>query len=148
MKIKKDGTKTIFNEIVDPLFHEFHLKDVLQVIIGASILAIPVGFTKEAWELGETLKIINVFGFVILSLLFISLFTYYHYHREQGLKKNHKHFVKRVVLTYILAFFVVGIILTLIQKAPWQTDWILALKRIALVTFPASMSGTFADVIK
>ena len=145
---KSGGKKIIFGNLVDPFFHEFHLKDVLQVIIGASILAIPVGFTKEVWELGETLQIINIFGFVILSLLFISLFTYYHYHREQGLKKHHKHFTRRVVLTYVLAFFVVGIILTLIQKAPWQTDWVLAFKRIALVTFPASLSGTLADAIK
>ncbi len=145
---KRDGTKMVFGKVIDPLFHEFHLKDVLQVIIGASILAIPVGLQDETWTLGETLPIINVFGFVILSFLFISLFTYYHYHKEQGLKKYHKHFTRRVILTYVLSFFVVAILLTLIQKAPWQTDWILAFKRIVLITFPASMSGTIADVIK
>lgn len=145
---KRDETKMIFKKISDPLFHEFHFKDVLQVIIGASILAIPVGFQEEVWEFGKTLPIINIFGFVIISFLFISLFTYYHYHKEHGLKKHHKHFIKRVVLTYFLAFFVVAILLTLIQKAPWQTDWILTFKRIVLVTFPASMSGTIADAIK
>lgn len=142
------GEKKVFEKVIDPFFHEFHLKDVLQVIIGASILAIPVGFTKEVWELGEILPITNIFGFIILSLLFISLFTYYHYHRTYGLKKHHKHFTRRVVFTYLLAFFVVAIILTLIQEAPWQTDGVLAFKRIVLVTFPASMSGTFADTIK
>ncbi len=138
----------ILKKISDPLFHEFHLKDVLQVIIGASILAIPVGFQDETWILGEILPILNILGFILLSLLFISLFTYYHYHKEHGLRKYHKHFTKRVVLTYILTFFVVAILLTLIQKAPWQTDLVLTLKRIALVTFPASMSGTIADAIK
>lgn len=146
--MQKKGTKIVFGKVIDPFFHEFHLKDVLQVIIGASILAIPVGFTREVWELGELLPIANILSFILLSLLFISLFTYYHYHREQGLKKHHKHFTRRVVLTYFLAFFVVAIILTLIQKAPWNENWILALKRIALVTFPASMSGTIADAIK
>ncbi|MDP2672535.1 MAG: DUF2391 family protein [Nanoarchaeota archaeon] len=148
METKKREQKIIFKEMVDPFFHEFHLKDVLQVIIGASILAIPVGFTREVWEFGETLPMINIFGFMILSLLFISLFTYYHYHREHGLKKYHKHFTRRVILTYVLSFFVVAVILSLIQKAPWQTDWVLAFKRIVLVTFPASMSGTIADAIK
>ncbi len=147
MKTKKEA-KLVFGKAIDPLFHEFHLKDVLQVIIGASILAIPVGFTKEVWELGELLPITNIFGFIILSLLFISLFTYYHYHREHGLKKYHQHFTRRVLLTYFLAFFVVAIVLNLIQKTPWNEDWILSFKRIALVTFPASMSGTIADVIK
>ena len=141
-------TKIKLNESVDPFFHEFHLKDVLQVIIGASILAIPVGFTREVWEFGETLPIANIFGFIFLSLLFISLFTYYHYHKEHGIKKYPKHFTKRIVLTYFLAFFVVAILLTLIQKAPWQTDLVLTFKRIVLVTFPASMSGTIADAIK
>lgn len=145
---KKGETKTIFKKIANPLFHEFHLKDVLQVIIGASILAIPVGLQDETWTLGEILPIANILGFIFLSLLFISLFTYYHYHREHGLKKYHKHFTKRVFLTYFLAFFVVAILLTLIQKAPWDENWILAFKRIVLITFPASMSGTIADVIK
>jgi len=148
MKIKKGDSKNILKEVVDPFFHEFHLKDVLQVIIGASILAVPVGFTKEIWELGGLLPIANIFGFIFLSLIFISLFTYYHYHKEHGLKKHRKHFIKRVVFTYILAFFVAAIILSLIQEAPWQTDGFLAFKRIALVTFPASMSGAIADVIK
>ena len=148
MKIKKGDSKNILKEVVDPFFHEFHLKDVLQVIIGASILAVPVGFTKEIWELGGLLPIANIFGFIFLSLIFISLFTYYHYHREHGLKKHHKHFIKRVVFTYTLAFFVVAVILSLIQKAPWQTDGVLAFKRIVLVTFPASMSGAVADTIK
>ena len=157
MKIKKgeqkrvnerDETKVIFKKITDPFFHEFHLKDVLQVLIGASILAIPVGFTKEVWELGSSLPTLNIFIFLFLSLIFISLFTYYHYHKEHGLKKHPQHFIKRVVLTYILAFFVVAVILSLIQKTPWQTDWILAFKRIVLVTFPASMSGAVADTIK
>ena len=145
---ERDETKVIFKKITDPFFHEFHLKDVLQIIIGASILAIPVGFTKEVWELGISLPIANIFGFIFLSLIFISLFTYYHYHKEHGLKKHHKHFIKRIVFTYILAFFVVAVILSLIQKTPWQTDWILAFKRIVLVTFPASMSGAIADTIK
>ena len=148
MKIKRGDSKNILKEVADPFFHEFHLKDVLQVLIGASILAIPVGFTKEVWDLGSSLPITNIFGFIFLSLIFISLFTYYHYHKEHGLKKHHKHFIKRIVLTYILAFFVVAIILILIQEAPWKTDWVLAFKRIILVTFPASMSGAIADTIK
>ena len=147
-KNREQKSENLFGMFRDPLFHEFHLKDVLQVIIGASILAIPVGFTKEVWDLGSSLPITNIFGFLFLSLIFISLFTYYHYHKEHGLKKHHKHFIKRVVLTYVLSFFVVAVILVLIQKAPWQTDWILTFKRIVLVTFPASMSGTIADVIK
>jgi uncharacterized membrane protein len=126
---------------------EFHLKDVLQVIIGASILAIPVGFTEETWRLGEHLPLANVLGLLFLSLLFIGLFVYYNYHKSH-LRENRNEFLKRVFFTYIISFVVVAMLLTLIQRAPWNTDWLLALKRTIIVTYPASMSGTIADVVK
>ena len=69
---KKVGDHKIIYSI---LHHhpEFHLKDLLQVIIGASILAIPVGFTEETWRLGENLPMINIIGLLLLSLLFVTL---------------------------------------------------------------------------
>ena len=133
---------------VEPLFHEFHLKDILQIMIGAAILAIPVGFTEETWRLGEVLPLSHIIGFIILSLSFTGAFVYYHYHRHHCLKAHHMEFIKRVVSTYLLSFLVVAVLMTLIQKAPWSTNWLLAFKRVVLVTFPASMSGTIADVIK
>jgi len=56
---------TLYNakkrDVFQKLLHlEFQLKDVLQVMIGASILSIPVGFTEETWYLGETLPMANI----------------------------------------------------------------------------------------
>lgn len=129
-------------------FSEFHPKDLLQVVIGASILAIPVGFTEETWKLGETLPAINIIAIIILSIFFISAFVYYNYHRHHKFLKHWEDFFQRVISTYIFAFIVVALILTLIQRAPWFLDIGLALKRIAIVAFPASMSAAIADVIK
>ncbi|MCK4429723.1 MAG: hypothetical protein KAW19_00325, partial [Candidatus Aminicenantes bacterium] len=44
-----DEKGKILHKIISPLMVEFHPKDVLQVIIGAAILAVPVGFTEETW---------------------------------------------------------------------------------------------------
>ena len=55
---------------------------------------------------------------------------------------------KRVFFTYLISLGIVSIIMTLIQQAPWGTNWILALKRIVIVAFPASMSGTLVDTIR
>ncbi|MBW2994977.1 DUF2391 family protein [Candidatus Woesearchaeota archaeon] len=129
-------------------FHvEFHPRDFLQVVIGAGILAIPVGFTQEVWDLAEALPFLNVLGFLIVSVLFIAMFTLYHYHRKH-LAKNFDHFIERVFFTYIVAFLVVAVLLALIGKTPWITDTALAFKRVTLVTFPASMSGAIADTLK
>ena len=142
---KSDNRKgTVLQKIVTV---EFHTRDFLQIVIGAAILAIPVGFTQETWDLGEALPVRNVIGFLVVSLVFISMFTYYHYYRNH-LKKHFDEFIKRVFFTYFVAFLVVAILLSLIGKTPWITDRILALKRIILVTFPASMSGAIADTIK
>lgn len=132
---------------LDFIHLEFHPKDILQIILGASILAIPVGYTEETWNLGESLPLFNIMAFMFLSLIFISAFVYYNYHKEHT-----KHFLgeffKRVLLTYVFSFLIVALLLTLIERTPWTTDFLLSFKRTVIVTFPASLSGTIADVIK
>lgn len=145
MQKKKVNGNSVISTLVP---HEFNLKDVLQVIIGAAILAIPVGFTEETWKLGVELPLWNVMGFLLLSLLFIGTFVFYNYHHKSHMDASWDEFAKRIAATYIFSFLVVAILLTLIQKAPWITDIALAFKRTILVTFPASMSAAVADTIK
>lgn len=144
MKNKKEG---IIQSIVQPIIPKFTLKDMIQIIIGASVLAVPVGFTEETWGLGSSLPILNVLGLLALSVFFVSIFTYYQYHKR--VEGQHTHLlVKRVIGTYILSFLVVALILTLIQRAPWMADSMLAFKRVVIVTFPATMSAAIADTFK
>ncbi len=126
---------------------EFYGRDVVQVLVGSAILAIPIALTEEVWNLGESLSYFRVIGFLILSLVFISIFVYYNYYRND-FKEHITQFSKRVSSTYIFSFLVVALFLTLIDRAPWQTDLILSLKRIVIISFPASMSAAIADVIK
>ena len=140
--------RKLIDKLLNPIKTEFRLKDLIQIMVGASILAIPVGFTEETWNLGLTLPLTNIITLGGLSLLFISLFAYYTYYRKTGLKNNWNHFIKRVLSTYFVSFIIVSILLGIIQKAPWTTDWMLALKRATIVTFPSTMSAAVADTIK
>jgi uncharacterized membrane protein len=142
---KKRKDYTILDDILLP---KFHTKDILEIIIGATILAVPIGFTEETWQLGSNLPMLNIFLIMGLALFFIATFTYHNYHRLHKLSKSYKEFISRVLSTYILSFIVVTIILALIQQAPWATQPLLAFKRTVVVTLPASMSATIADVIK
>jgi uncharacterized membrane protein len=142
-----DEKGNIVHKIISPLMVEFYPRDLIQVIIGASLLAIPVGFTQEVWDLGTTLPWNNVLGIGFISLSFIAIFVYYNFYRE-NMKDHWDEYLKRLVVTYFLSLAVVAVLLTLIQMAPWQTDWALAMKRVILVTFPASMSAAIADMIK
>ena len=125
----------------------FFLHDLVQVIIGATLLAIPVGFTQEVWNFSAELPAINVWGIFIVSILFIGIFTYYHYH-SISVKKHWGTFVKRVSLTYITSFIVVCILLVLIGKASLYGDLVVSLKRVVIVSLPASMSAALADKIR
>ncbi len=140
-------TEGVIHKIVHPFMHEFKLRDLLQVIVGASVLAVPVAFTEEVWKLGESLPLINVLSISILSLIFISAFVYYNFH-GQSLKTHLPEFFKRVIATYVFSMVVVSILLTLIQKAPWGINNLVAIKRILLVSFPASMSAAVSDMLK
>ncbi len=130
-----------------PLMVEFKARDVLQVMVGSSILAIPLAFTEETWRLGEILPLMNVLFLSLLSIVLIAVFVYFNFYRS-WLKGNVIQYVYRVFGTYFLALVVVGIILTVIQKCPWGLDNILAIKRILIIAFPASMSATVSDTLK
>jgi uncharacterized membrane protein len=134
-------------KIISPIVPEFKLKDILQIIIGAVILAIPVGFTEETWILGRELPLINVLFFFFISLLFIAMFSYYNYHRHHRLKEHFSTFASRVLVTYFFSFLVVATLLTLINKAQWHLEFLIALKRTIIVTFPSSMSAVIADTL-
>ena len=142
-----DNTGKVFQAAVTPFMVELRPRDVLQIIVGASILAIPVGLTEEVWVLGNELPILNVCILSIITLLFIALFVYFNFYRFY-LKDHVWEYIKRVVVTYLLSLIIVGILLTIINKCPWGIDNMVAIKRIIIASFPASMSATLSDTFK
>ena len=142
-----DKSGKIISYALKPMMVEFKPRDIFQVVIGSALLAIPVSFTEEVWDLGETLPMNNIVLLALLSLASISVFIYFNFYRF-NFKKHRFSFIKRVLGTYFISATVVGIILTLIQQCPWGLDNILAIKRIVLVSFPAAMGGTLSDTIK
>lgn len=142
-----DSTGKVVQTITSPFMVELKPKDILQIIVGATILAIPVGLTEETWILAQELKIKSVIMLGVISLFFIALFVYFNFYRF-NLKGYVMQYIKRVIATYGLSLLVVGLLLTIIEKCPWGVDNILAIKRIIITAFPASMAATLSDTIK
>ena len=130
-----------------PLRLELTSRDVMQIIAGAALLSIPVAFTQEAWDLGASLPMVNVLALFVFSVLVISGFVYFNSYR-QHFREYWPHFLKRVLVTYLAAFAIVGLLLTLIQQCPWGIDNALAIKRILIVSFPASISASISDMLE
>ena len=142
-----DKSGQIISYALKPLMLEFKPRDIMQVIIGSALLAIPVSLTEEAWNLGETLPMSKIWMIAALSLVFVSVFVYFNFYKVT-LKGFVFNFIKRIIGTYLISLLVVALILTLVEKCPWGTDNLLAIKRIIIVAFPAAMSGTLSDTIK
>ncbi len=142
-----DSKGKFVQNVLLPFPVEFKLRDLLQVIAGASILMVPVAFTEEVWVLSEQLPMKNIMTLVFISLFIISIFVYYNFY-SAGLKGHVIDYMKRVFITYGASLMIVAIFLSIINKCPWSADNFLAIKRIILVGFPASMSGTISDAMK
>ena len=141
-----DAAGKVIHYAVSPLRVELKRRDLIQIIVGSSILAVPIGFTQETWDLGQSLPVINIIALAFLSLIFISAYVYYNFYRD--LIGQYKFdYLKRVFVIYLFSLFVVGLILTIIQVAPWKTDFVLAIKRTIIVGFPSSMSAAVSDSI-
>jgi len=142
-----DSAGKVLDYAFKPLMVEFRPRDLMQVIVGAALLAVPVAFTEETWRLGETLPFWNVLMLSAMSVLFIALFVYFNFYRF-AFKGHAFEYTKRVLAIYVFSLVVVAALLTVIQKAPWSADSLLALKRTLIVAFPASMSAAVSDALK
>jgi uncharacterized membrane protein len=141
-----DAAGKIIHYAVSPLRVELRRRDIMQIIAGSTILAVPVAFTEETWNLGRTLPHSNVLLLGVISIIFIATYVYFNFYRDL-FQKYIAQFIKRVFAIYFISLILVSILLTIIQAAPWSSDFMLALKRTIIVGFPASMSATISDAI-
>lgn len=122
----------------------FNTQDASQIFVGAFALAVPISFSEEAWKLGETLPSSKLWMLFGLSLIFLSLYTY-----ESVFQRDVKHrrlvFVFRILTAYFMAAFIVALVLYSLDKLPIWTEPLIALKRIVVITMPASMGAIVVD---
>ena len=112
-----DETGNVIHTVISPFMVELKPWDILQIIVGASILAIPIWLTEEIWILGKELPFKNVVMLATISILFLAGFIYYNFYRFH-FKEHLREYFKRVIWTYILSLIVVAVLLTIIQKCP------------------------------
>jgi uncharacterized membrane protein len=144
----KDASGNLLHKVTKPVMFEVYPRDIMQLIVGATLLSTPIALTEEVWELGKVLPTERIFLIALLSIVFTSLFVYYNFYR-QHLKEHFGEFIKRIVLIYFISLCVSFIVLYLFHQAPLAgTSWIITVKRMVIVAFPASMSAAVADMLK
>ncbi len=119
-------------------------EDIIQVVVGSSALTIPVAFSEESWRLSETLPTLNLIVIILISLLFINIYSFQGIFQGQ-IKHRLSHFILRTLIDYGITLIVVFIILFALNRMPIIEEPLIALKRIFILSFPASMGGVIVD---
>ena len=122
----------------------FNLEDASQVLVGAFALAVPISFSEEAWRLGESLPMANLLMLLSLSLIFLSFFAYQSVFQSH-IKNRVSIFIFRVVIAYLIAAVVVALVLFCLDKLPLMNEPLVAIKRVIVITMPASMGAIVVD---
>jgi len=122
----------------------FNLEDASQVAIGAFALAVPISFSEEAWKLGETLPGINLLMLFILSMMFLGFFAYQSVF-QGDIKYRVPAFLWRIAIAYTITVIIVALVLFSLNKLPILTETFVALKRLIVISMPASMGAIIVD---
>lgn len=122
----------------------FNFEDIVQICVGAFALAVPISFSEEAWQLAETLPLTNLLLLLCLSLTFLTLYTYQSVF-QRNINTRRFLFITRIVVAYLITFLIVSLVLLSIDKLPFVSDPLIALKRVVVISMPASMGAIIVD---
>ena len=143
----QDASGNTIHHDVSRLKVELTLTDVMQILVGAAMLAIPTALTEEVWTMGETVSWFNVIAMLVIEYIIIAMFILLEAY-QQHIRAYKVEYIKRIVATLILSGLIVGVFLALVGKLPLFSDPDIAIKRIIIGMLPASMSATVLDSFK
>ncbi|MFT7879788.1 MAG: DUF2391 family protein [Sulfurimonas sp.] len=121
-------------------------EDIIQIAIGAFALAVPISFSEEAWKMSVTLPFYNLLLVFMLSVTFLGMYAYYSVFQGQ-VSKRYDIFILRIFIAYFISAMVVALVLLALDKLPVIIEPVIALKRLILITMPASMGAIVVDSI-
>ncbi|UUO22095.1 DUF2391 family protein [Colwellia sp. M166] len=122
----------------------FNGEDASQIAIGAFAMALPVSFSEEVWLLGESLPLTNLLLITLLSLFFLVYFAYFSIF-QANVKNRIPMFIFRIIIAYLITLMVVALVLTSLNQFPITTLPDIAIKRMIIVTMPASLGAIIVD---
>ena len=126
------------------LKNSFNIEDASQIFVGAFALALPISFSEEAWQIGAVLPLHKLSLLMLMSLIFIALYIYSNVFQNK-IKGREIEFGVRIVITYVITAVVVLLILYSLDKLPILTEPSIAIKRVIVITMPASMGAMVVD---
>ena len=131
-------------DMVKTTGQNLRLRDLAEIIVGGCVLAFPVAVTEEVWTISESLPLGRVLYLSSSSLLFIGLFSYHRYFSDR-IRGNVGRLLIRVFAVYFVTMAVSGSILLALNQLTTAETVSIAIKRVVIVSFPASFAATVVD---
>ena len=122
----------------------FRTQDVVEIALGACVMAFPAATTEEVWNLGAELSVGRVVLFSLASLFFLAILIY-GLHGHKRMNDEWGMFSSRVATTYFLTLAICAALLFGLDRLELFTDPLTGFKRTVLVAFPASFAATVVD---
>ncbi len=142
-----DATGKPISQVINPLMVELRPRDILQIFVGAFLVATPLCFTEEVWNLSISLQNRNVYALGAVSYIVVALYIYFNFYKDK-IKGHIMEFTKRTFATYLITASSIVLVLALIDKFPIQTTPYIALKRVIIIGFPALFGAVISDSFK
>lgn len=142
-----DSSGQPISHLMNPLMVELKPRDVLQIFVGAFLVASPLCFTEEIWSLSVSLSNTKVFSLGLVSFVTVTAFIYFNFYRFK-LKGHIVSFLKRVLATYLITASSVILLLYLIDKFPISESPYIAIKRVIIISFPSLFGAVISDYLK
>jgi uncharacterized membrane protein len=121
-----------------------NFEDIIQVCIGSAIMAIPIAFTQESWQLSKTLPAFKIFLIFVTSILFNACFIYYGIY-QGNLKGKVSRFISRIGINYLITLITITYLLYILDILSLSNSPYLWLSKIIVISFPASLGGAIID---
>jgi len=121
-----------------------NFEDIIQVVVGATALSVPVAFSEEAWNLGRTLPVANIIVLVVLSVLFVNLYSLHNIFQGRITHRIFAFFA-RTFIDYSITLLVVVVVLSALDHLPIFSEPWVAFRRVLVLSFPASMGAVVVD---
>jgi uncharacterized membrane protein len=142
-----DEAGRLLHWATQPVMVEFKPRDLAQVVVGSTILAVPMILSDETIRTAEELTRTRIAIVAIVSISFVAAFAYFNFYRT--LIRGHVfNFIKRVAMTYGVSLLVVLGLMETLGQTHWATDPQHTVRHLILVGLPASMFATVADAVK
>jgi len=142
-----DSSGRPISQVINPIMVELKPRDILQIFAGSFLVASPLSFTEEIWQLSISLNKYNVYALGLLSLVISALFIYLNFYRYR-IKGHFLNFIKRILATYFISASSVILLLLLIGKFPVMETPFVALKRVIIIGFPTIFGAIISDYLK